>query len=75
MQFSETLIPDIAQMMTMIMAMMMAMMMTTMMAMMMTVRWMNNHAGHDDDDWGDYGAEADNSQLILIFPYCVSPLG
>ena len=49
MQFSETLIPDIAPMMTMIMAMMV---MTTMMAMMMTVRWMNNHAGHDDDDCG-----------------------
>ena len=48
MQFSESLIPVIAQMMTMMMAMMMA----TMMAMMMTVRWMNNHAGHDDDDWG-----------------------
>ena len=52
MQFSETLIPDIAPMMTMIMAMMMAMMMTMKMAMMMTVRWMNNLAGHDDDDWG-----------------------
>ena len=49
MQFSESLIPDIAPMMTMMMAMMM---MTTMMAMMMTVRWMNNLAGHDDDDWG-----------------------